>query len=193
MIQKDTISMIIYSIYKIVNQITGKIYIGITKQANKRFNKHINHANSKPQLLIQKKIRQYGKDNFTFHIIFQTKDIEYCKIMESYFITEYDTLAPKGYNIHTGGNYCPIKTRDNCRQRMLLNNPGNTEESIKKKTSTILAFNYNTKESIIVANRKEFAKQNNLEYTSIGWALQNKKPLKNEWFFTYINKRTMGA
>lgn len=185
--------MIIYSIYKIVNQITGKIYIGITKEANKRFNRHINHANSKPQLLVQKKIKQYGKENFSFHIIFQTKDIEYCKSMESYFIKEYDTLVPNGYNIHSGGNYCPIVTRDNCRKRMLIDNPGNTAEAIIKKTSTILAYNYNTQESIVVANRKQFAIDNNLEYSSIGWALQNKRPLKNEWFFTYLTRRIMGA
>lgn len=165
----------------------------MTKEGNKRFNRHILLSNKNPQLLIQKKINEYGKHNFIFEIIFQTKDMEYCKEMECYFIAENNTIAPAGYNIHSGGNYCNIPKRDSCRKRMLDNNPGNTKESLQKKTSILLAENLNTGQNIFVANRKQFAKENHLHYTSIGWALQNKKPLKGEWFFSYIKRRTMGA
>lgn len=188
-----SISMIIYSIYKVVNQITGKCYIGMTKEGKKRFSRHITLSKNKPQLLIQKIIQKYNQENFSFEIIFQTKDVEFCKEMETYFITEFKTIVPNGYNIHSGGNYCPVIKRNSCRERMLIDNPGKTEESIKKKTSIIQAVNIITNQTYIVANRKEFAKENNLQYTSIGWAIQKKKPLKNEWLFSYVEKRTMGA
>lgn len=165
----------------------------MTKKGNKRFNSHVTLANKNPQLLIQKKIRDYGKENFIFEIIFQTKDLEYCRSMESHFISENKTLVPTGYNIHSGGNYHVIDKRDSSRKRMLMNNPGNTEESLKKKTSLILAKNIITGQSFFVANRLKFAEDNGLHYSSIGWAIQNKKPLKDEWFFSYVKKRTMGV
>ena len=76
---------------------------------------------------------------------------------------------------------------------MLTNNPGKTKESLDKKTSVIQAKNIITGETLIVKNRKTFAEQNDIPYTSIGWALQHQKTLKNGWHFSYIKKRTMGT
>lgn len=165
------------------------------KQNNKRFKDHLYFSGYKnPQILIHHKIKQYGSEQFIFSIIFQTKDIEYAKQMESYFITEYCSLVPKGYNIHPGGNYrCVVLASDKVKQRMIKNNPGNTKESIIKKTSILEAKNHLTNEIIIVENRKQFSKKYQIPYTSIGWAIQNNKTLKCGWSFSYITKRTMGA
>jgi len=187
--------MIIYSIYKIVNTINGKVYIGMTrKQRDKRFKEHISLSKtSKPQILIQQKIKQYGQNSFNFSIIFQTKDVEHAKKMESHFISEYNCIVPNGYNIHTGGNYCyTFTTSDKVKIRMRTNNPGCTEKALKEKTSTIQAKNMITNQTFIVENRKTFAENNKIPYSSIGWAIQNNKILKNEWQFTYLKRRIIG-
>ena len=193
--------MIIYSIYKIVNHINGKIYIGMTRQEDdKRFKQHIAFSKiTKPQLLIQTKIKEYGEDNFSFTIIFQTKVVEIAREMEAYFIKEHNSLVPIGYNIHSGGNYCDNyasfseEVKKRISQKMKMNNPGCTKESIEKKTSIIQAKNYITNECLLITDRKKFAEDNNIPYTSIGWAIQHEKTLRNGWHFTYVKKRVMGA
>jgi group I intron endonuclease len=193
---KENISMIIYSIYKIVNTVNGKVYIGMTrKSGNKRFRDHLNHSKSKKnKLLIQRKLAEYGSNCFQFFIIFQTRDVDYAKKMESHFIVEYNSLVPKGYNIHTGGNYArEFRTSDKIKERMLNDNPGKTKEALIKKSSTIVAENVLTKEIIVVEDRKKFAEDKNIPYSSIGWAIQHNKTLQNGWHFSYVKKRTMGV
>ena len=191
---EGAVSMIIYSIYKIVNLVNGKVYVGMTRQGEKRFKKHIALANSKsPQILVQTKIKQHGAENFCFSILYETKDLEHAKKMESYFIMNLETLVPKGYNIHSGGNYCyEFNVSDMTKQRMIYNNPGSSKESLIKKSSVIQAENKTTGLVILVENRKQFSKEYNIPYTSIGWAIQHNRTLKSGWAFSYVKKRTMG-
>lgn len=94
--------MIIYSIYKFVNKINNKVYIGYTENINKRLSEHKTLSKSKYNKFYNA-IRKYGWENFEFEIIYQSKDSEHCKnIMESYFITEYNSFK-KGYNSTLGG------------------------------------------------------------------------------------------
>ena len=97
----------IYSIYKSTNLITGKKYIGFTVSFFKRKNQHkyesFNKKCSGYNSYFHKAIRKYGWNNFNWEIIYQSKDVDYCKkIMENYFITEYDTYN-NGYNETLGG------------------------------------------------------------------------------------------
>src|SRR5574343_102408 len=96
----------IHSIYKIQNIITGKVYIGYTSNFEQRKTKHI--KNSEKQTKINSKlynsIRKYGVGNFSFDIIYQSKEKHHTKdTMEAYFIIEYDSLK-NGYNMTKGGD-----------------------------------------------------------------------------------------
>jgi group I intron endonuclease len=185
--------MIIYSIYKVVNTINGKIYIGYTNNFNRRKSCHkhlslVKNSNS----IFYKAIRKYGMDSFDWSIIYQSKDKNHCKkTMEKFFINENNSRIPNGYNITPGGDGGILYEKT--LQRMINDNPGKTKESLTKKTSTIVAENVITKEVVVVKNREDFSKQKNIPYTSIGWAIQNNKTLKNGWKFSYLKKRTMGV
>lgn len=73
-----------YLIYKIINKVNNKIYIGKTKKYYKekyfgikgRFSNHIASANSKSKCndcpRLYNAIRKYGKDNFTIELIEET-------------------------------------------------------------------------------------------------------------------------
>jgi group I intron endonuclease len=193
MSNKETISMIIYSIYKFVNKINGKVYIGFTKNPNRRKSCHKHLAQfKKTKSPFHKAIRKYGIENFDWQIIYQSKDEYYCKnVMEKFFIKENDCISPKGYNVTPGGDGGILYEK--VLQRMLNNNPGKTKDSLEKKTSVIQAKNIITNETLIIKDRKLFSEEKNIPYPSIGWAIQNKKTLKNGWQFTYLKKRTMGA
>lgn len=103
------ISMSIYSIYKITNQVNNKSYIGFTnKKPHERLQKHYKTAfKDNSQYLIHRALRKYGKENFLFEVIYQSHDGNYTlKEMEEKFIRKYNThcVYGYGYNMTYGGN-----------------------------------------------------------------------------------------
>jgi group I intron endonuclease len=97
--------MSVYSIYKVTNLINGKVYIGFTSNfpARKRLHKHNSLKNK--NYVFHNAIRKYGWNNFDWQIIYQSKDKNYILAeMEQYFINEFSSLHPIGYNMKTGGS-----------------------------------------------------------------------------------------
>ena len=95
--------MIIYTIYKIVNQLNGKVYIGFDSKWPKRKTEH-KSSSKKLKNKFYNAINKYGWDNFTCEIIYQSKDGNYTlNIMENYFIEKYDSYR-NGYNSTLGGD-----------------------------------------------------------------------------------------
>ena len=87
-------------IYKIENLINGKVYIGQSIEIEKRWQKHLN---AKDNFLIHKALRKYGKENFSFTIL------EECSLFdldakEKFWINQYQSLVPLGYNMVQGGS-----------------------------------------------------------------------------------------
>lgn len=85
-------------IYKVTNQINGKVYIGETIQTiSKRWNRHCYDADNGATDHFHTAMRYYGKENFI------VEEVELCSIeerfeRESYYIIQYNTLEPNGYN-----------------------------------------------------------------------------------------------
>lgn len=94
--------MIIYSIYKCVNKLNGKVYIGFDSKWPNRQQEHKYNINFRNQKFYRA-IRKYGWNNFQWDIIYQSFDGEHTlKVMENHFITEYDSYN-NGYNETLGG------------------------------------------------------------------------------------------
>ena len=92
----------IYSIYKATNTINGKVYIGFDSNWPNRQKSH-KYLTHKRNQNFYYAIRKYGWDNFIWEVLYQSKDGEYTlKIMESYFIKQYDSYN-NGYNETLGG------------------------------------------------------------------------------------------
>ncbi len=86
-------------IYKLINLINGKIYIGKSKNLNKRISQH-NHLSSKQ--VIDKAIKKYTLDNFIVEILYiqETFNNEELLKIEAEFIKEWNaTDKIWGYNI----------------------------------------------------------------------------------------------
>lgn len=82
-------------IYKIENLINHKIYIGQSIHIKRRWMEHcIPSSNS----VISKAIYKYGKENFSFQIL-EECSIEELNDKELYYIQQYNSLVPNGYNI----------------------------------------------------------------------------------------------
>lgn len=96
-------------IYKITNNLNGKIYIGQTIQNPiDRWYRHCQKSNlnkNEANMAIKRAIFKYGKNNFTFKVI-ETLD-NYTKELlderEVYWISFYNSYE-EGYNCTKGGN-----------------------------------------------------------------------------------------
>ena len=102
-------------IYKIINTINDKVYIGQAishrKNGNKytpkgtegRFKEHIKESNCKQKYhcnALNNAIRTYGANNFIVEHLYNCK-IEEANEMETLEIKKHNSLVPNGYNINT--------------------------------------------------------------------------------------------
>ena len=105
-------------IYMVTNKTTQKSYIGAAKKyvgenlqkwgTHGRWTRHVLDAfnDKRPEYtsIFHQAIREYGKDDF------EVKTLEECSIddldaKETYYIKEYNTFHPNGYNMTEGGRF----------------------------------------------------------------------------------------
>lgn len=88
----------IYSIYKIENNLNKKCYIGFTSQnPNERFKQHMK-AIKRGKL--SSAVKKHGKENFIIETLYQSLDGDHTlNVMEPYFISQHN---PE-YNLTSGG------------------------------------------------------------------------------------------
>lgn len=97
----------IYSIYEATCLITGKSYIGFDSAWPTRKTDHKRESKKeKYNTKFYNAIRKYGWNNFTWRLLYQSKDFKYClEVMEPYFIQERNSLKLNdGYNMTPGGD-----------------------------------------------------------------------------------------
>jgi hypothetical protein len=85
------------------------------------------------------------------------------------------------------------KVREFYSTLLKQNNPAKLDHVKALKKSTIRVKNIINGEEFIVEDRKKFCSEHKIEYTSLGWAIQNNKILYGKWQFEYVEKRIMGA
>ena len=89
------------------NKITNKQYVGYTKQSVKSYMVQRKYDATRKDLLstryLYKSIRKHGWDNFTWRIITIVETLNEAKSTEIFFIKEYKTKWPNGYNMTDTG------------------------------------------------------------------------------------------
>lgn len=88
-------------IYKITNNINGKIYIGQSNNIQRRFSEHQNRG-AASRIPVDVAIQKYGKENFSFEIIEECA-IEQLNQRETYWINYFNSIE-HGYNCSVGGD-----------------------------------------------------------------------------------------
>lgn len=90
-------------IYKVTNNINGKVYIGRTKNIDARWKNHCMTAKSgKYCYKLHKAIRKFGPENFTVEQIDCSATKEEADAKEVYWIEKYNSME-SGYNSSPGG------------------------------------------------------------------------------------------
>lgn len=94
-------------IYIIKNNINEKVYIGQAIDTKKRFQGHCKPSSAiLNNSLISKAIQKYGRECFYYEIL--EAQIENYNEREKYWIKQYNSLNPNGYNLLEGGDEAPL-------------------------------------------------------------------------------------
>lgn len=105
-------------IYKIVNKINGKVYVGQSVDIVERWKQHGYKAFNQNELAYNSAIhaafRKYGIENFEL-VVLEECAVSELDERERYWIQELDCLSPNGYNVLVGGQaYRITKTCSKC-------------------------------------------------------------------------------
>ena len=128
--------MTIYSIYKATNTITGKCYIGFDSHWPKRKYAHNSYSfipgTTQYDTVFHRAVRKYGKDSFTWEVIYQSSDQEYClHIMEPFFIKEFNSFGNRGYNMTVGGDAPMLGKKHSNESKKKMSRPMSEEHKRK--------------------------------------------------------------
>ena len=112
-------------IYKVLNKVNGKIYIGQTiKDLKVRKALHIYGVNNNSQVHFHRALRKYGEDAFSWEIIDSANDIESLNQKEIYWIKYYDSFN-NGYNMTIGGGgICGFSMSEETKKKIGEGNTG---------------------------------------------------------------------
>lgn len=123
---KDTLNQK-SGIYKIINKVNGKYYVGSTKDFNKRWKKHINKLIKKQHHndYLQRAWDKYGKQSFIFIIVETTESLRTTlREVEQKYLDTAKTEQDKCYNLNfksTGGEISEYSL-EKLRQKSLIYN-----------------------------------------------------------------------
>lgn len=93
-----------YTIYKLINKINGKYYIGQTKLTLQRRSRS-DGIGYKRSPYLYNAIQKYGWNNFEYEILDKTEIAEVADLLEISYIDYFDSKNDNfGYNIVVGGN-----------------------------------------------------------------------------------------
>lgn len=128
-------------IYVITNRMNNKQYVGQAVSysgsrpwgSHRRWQAHVKNAkNNKCECrLLENAIRKYGVDKFTLEDVLEC-DINELNQFECQYIEEYQTLAPNGYNLMTGGGNGRTHSEET-KLKMSQTRTGKTHTEITKQ------------------------------------------------------------
>ncbi len=91
-----------FYIYKVTDTTNGKLYIGCTKDFEKRKASHL-QLRKTDDCLFHQMIEEHGKENFEWVILETVETQEEAYRREQFYIRELNTIFPDGYNMTIGG------------------------------------------------------------------------------------------
>lgn len=91
-------------IYKFTNKLTGKSYIGQSRNIHKRYIQHKNRYKDGriENSYFHSMLRRFGFDGFEFEVL-EECPVDELNQKEIFYISKYNTQYPNGYNITAGG------------------------------------------------------------------------------------------
>lgn len=103
-------------IYRVTNLVNGMSYIGKTARSMKVRRKEHTYDVSRTNFYFHRALRKYGKDSFEWEIIKRCNSHDELIHSEQFFIKQFNTKVPDGYNMTDGGEGMPNPTEETKRK-----------------------------------------------------------------------------
>lgn len=190
-------------IYTITNIITGKLYVGLSKNIQHRWAVHVSHLNKNKHSCkyLQKAWNKYGKDNFLFEILEECEEQFLCS-QENYWCNMLDVHnSIRGYNDKPTSPDCKCKQTEETKSKISetrknykgVNHPmyGKklTQEHIEKRVLKVqkLVYKFSLDGKFIQTyfSVKEASKAHNVAITGISACCRNKQPTCKGFVFQF--------
>lgn len=107
----------------------GKSYIGQTLNLSKRNHGHQSKTGCRA---FHAAINKYGWDNFTHEVLAEGLTLAEANTIEAEMISKYNTIAPHGYNLRSGGDNSRHSDETKALQRVAKLGRRHTPEAIEK-------------------------------------------------------------
>lgn len=143
------------SIYRIDNQVNGKVYIGQTwSNLLVRFSKHKSKG-AKTCIKLINAFNKYGRENFTINLIVSCSTQQEADCLESFWIKVYDSIG-SGYNIREGGSHGKLSqsTKDKISNTNIIKGIKPPKSKLgRKRTGSKMSTSHKNKLSKIQATK----------------------------------------
>ncbi len=130
-------------IYICTNIVNGKQYVGQTTAADPLgywLRAHCYAARCGSKKLFHKAIRKYGEIAFTFEVIWYANDKISLDLSEDSFIDLFNTMAPNGYNLKTGGARGKFSNELKANHRVIMKEVRNRPEILEQTATNSRVF-----------------------------------------------------
>ena len=105
-------------IYRVLNKINGKSYIGCTQDLKRRKIVHTYQARKGSSKPLHVDIRKFGESNFSWEIVETHPNYIYAhSILEPFYIKKYDSMD-NGYNGTSGGEAFGFEIADRVKKKI---------------------------------------------------------------------------
>lgn len=146
-------------IYQLTHKDTGRVYIGQSKNLTGRFSVYKKPNSNKRKLTyIEQAIKKHGWTAFDAKLIIVAEGKEYLDLLEINAIKAFDCIAPKGFNIRTGGNTSTFgsDTRKKMSNKRIeyFANPANREAIKAARAKQVIPAEAYAKRSLKTAGMK---------------------------------------
>jgi group I intron endonuclease len=148
-----------FVVYKITNTISGKIYIGSTKNFLNRKTHHLVCLRNKKHRnqYLQKAFDKYGEDKFIFEILEENIEEQKLLLREQFYLDSYKSYNREiGYNLNpTAGSNKGFKMPESAKQILREKNLGKRHsDKTKDKISKIQIGKKRTYEAKLKTSKK---------------------------------------
>lgn len=146
----------------IKNKVNNKCYIGqtIALDINTRWKSHKSNINTNRCPVLYSAFRKYGIDNFEFKIICICFD-EACDDLEISYISKFNSIAPNGYNLESGGNKNKIIHHETCEKiSKALTGKKHSEERKQKNSNAQKGKKWSDEQKQNMSKQRKGLKQN---------------------------------
>lgn len=145
-------------IYRIVNKINGKIYIGqTTRSIEERWNNHCNNKESVSAIAAA--IKKYGRDSFKIEELAKADSQDQLDMLENTYIELNKSLAPDGYNLKTGGSNGVLYS-DKSKKKMSESKLGSlVPDEVREKMSKAHKKRWDNDDGTLAKHRSEMVKK----------------------------------